>query len=228
MTSPREIVRGFQSSISEMESDHDTVVAVLPTGRNRVRLEGILAEQFALQLGVRWEGFIHDLFVAYLLRGKIAFINAKKTSITLSINDRYGRAWAKLVTIRTPTRWTSRLASILLDPDLRNISISSADKLRERANELLGSQAIRFSLDPDDRKMVDFVIAMRNFLGHRSKASLSELRRQVSGFTPSGPNAEFVGRLAKAGLYLKTSVRASQTRTKAMYARINDIAGKLA
>jgi hypothetical protein len=211
-----------------MEDQYDTILAAIASGRGRTILVGALAEHFALELGVRWEGFVHDLFVAYLMQGKRAFLRSKNLNIMRSVGDRYGDGWLKLVRVRNPLKWTPRLVEALIDPNQRNIVVTSADDLYHRATQLLGSRAIKFSLNPDDRQLVNFVVALRNYLAHRSKASRKDLYQAAAAFISQGPNAELFGRLRQVSTYLRTGVKVGKTpRIKVVHARLSEIAGKL-
>lgn len=228
LVTPKKVVRAFQLSIRTMGGQHDTLVAGIPRPANRTTLEGALAEQFALALGVRWEGFVHDLFVSYLLQNKRSFMSARKASIKQSVSDKFGIPWGKSVRIKTFRNWTPRIVEGLLDPRERNIVVTSADRLYERATELLGSKAIKFSLVPDDRALVDLVFALRNYLAHRSKASLKELNTIVGRFNNRGPNSGLSGRITMVDSYLRKRVGRRTQRIKLVYSRLHDISGVLA
>jgi hypothetical protein len=225
---PRAIVNRFRSYLALGEQNYDTMVAAIPAGQPRKAMQGTLSEQFALELGVRWEGFIHDLFIGHLMKSKRSFFKTKKAGIKQSVRERYGEHWSKVVRIVSHGKWTPRLIESLIDPKQRNIAIASADKLYERARDLLGRKAIKFSLDPEDRKLIDFVIALRNCLAHQSKGARKELKLLVSGFTGQGPNAGLSGPLGKVAAYLRTTAGPGHhTRLKVVYARMSDISAKL-
>ena len=228
---PRQVVRSFRLSLREVQEHFDTILAAVPPGPTRVSLQGVLVEQFGLELGVRWEGFIHDLFVAYLLKERRAFWGSKKTSIRQSVTDRFGDAWGRALRMASPPRWTPRTVEALLDPKQKNIVVTSGDHLYERAKALLGSRAIKFSLDPEDRLLLDFAIALRNYLAHRSKASFKELIRVVSSFTPVGLNAELSAPMRQLTTYLRRSSGLGRyptlPRIRVLYLRMDEIAEKL-
>jgi hypothetical protein len=226
---PRGVVERFQLSLRQAEQNLDTLVAALPSRGPRKTLEGVLSEQFALELGVRWEGFIHDLLIAYLVAGRRAFLKAKRYSIKQNLRERFGDSWTRVVHIGTHRNWTPRIIETLIDPKQRNLTFTSADKMYERATELLGSRAIKFSLDPEDRQLVNFVLALRNYLAHRSKASSKELSRIVAEFPDEGPNAELSGTLGRVASYLRNSGSIGRpARIRVVYARMIDIVQKLA
>lgn len=225
---PRRVVISFKETLRDLETLYDSMLAAISTSRGGVTLEGILAEKFALELGVRWEGFIHDLFIAYVLRGKRTFLRSRREAVKKSVRERYGEPWENLVLLRTPAQWTPRSIEVLLDPHGKHIAFISADKLFNRAKALLGSKAIRFSLDEEDRQLIDFVIALRNFLAHRSKASLKVFKMSVGDFTKRGPNHELAGRVGSVRAYLRKVGSSGRPRIRTAFFRMSGIADELA
>jgi hypothetical protein len=90
----------------------------------------------------------------------------------------------------------------LVDPKQFNITVQSADQLSRRANELLAAPNARlFTLNPDEAQFVDFIIALRNYLAHRSKSAHASLKASIAGLT--GANAMLQAITSNFGTYLK-------------------------
>lgn len=227
---PREAVAAFQETIQELERHYDSLVGALTGVQRRATLEGILAEQFALELGVRWEGFIHDLFVSYVERNKRAFLASEEKALRESVRQRKGPSLERLVYLRIPSRprWTSRTVDTLLDPEGRHLTLTKADDLSSKASRLLGSKAKRFSLVEEDRQLIDFVIALRNYLAHRSRASLRALNASISAFAAAGANHDLAGQIRNVRAYLRNAGPSGRPRIKVVFDRMSQIAGKLA
>src|SRR5207247_9334381 len=110
-----------------------------------------------------------------------------------------------------------------MDPRNFNVSVRSAGELAERANVVLAAEfAKRFTLAVDDARFFDFGVAIRNYLGHRSKASRAALKAAVVPL--AGPNADLGGALPTIGAYLKLRNGTGDTRSIVIANRFIDLA----
>jgi hypothetical protein len=116
----------------------------------------------------------------------------------------------------------------LLDPKRRNVEVSSADDLSNKAKLWSGPAAKKFALEQDDRDLVDLVIALRNYLAHKSRSARRELSVKVGRIGRIGPNSGLACHpLGPVPVYLKRTA-GGRTRTNLLYTRILQVASKLA
>ncbi len=115
----------------------------------------------------------------------------------------------------------------MIDDKGMNITARTAADLAGKANDLLsGSFAQRFTLEQRDAEFYDYVIAMRNYLGHMRKKS-----RQVLFDTTSrlqhADNTHFQGSLLPIGSYLKGTTSLSLSRIAIIGQRLYELAQKM-
>jgi hypothetical protein len=124
-------------------------------------------------------------------------------------------------------RLTTSSDEVLTMAAARSISLSHRHKRTSRANDLLAAPQAKLStFDPLDAEFMDFVISVRNFLGHRSTAALRQFQHSIRALA-SG-NARFQGTVSKIGAYVKWRDSAGETRSYLIALRLIDIDNKLA
>jgi len=115
----------------------------------------------------------------------------------------------------------------LLDPKDWNITVGSAQELSTKANEFLAAEFARsFSVDKSDGEFVNFAVALRNYLGHRSDGSRTALKSAVGSLSESA-NSIFQSAIGDVGTYLKRSDSTGVTRAVAFAQRLILVAEKL-
>jgi hypothetical protein len=217
----------FQSRIDQtLGYCSELLLAV--TGKRRERaLETMLAEQCAMSLAVSWEAFIHDLLIAHVTINPTVFKSDLEARMTKSIEDKYGSAvrWMKFNIPLLPNR--TQLIG-MIDPKGWNITANSAQELAKRANQLLpAAEAKKFSLDADDSAFLDYLICLRNYIGHRSKGSRTSVSDAIKAMGATARNAALVGPIITIGAYLKTRVAGTDTRSHIIGGRLKQISQNL-
>ncbi len=221
-----ESVRRFTERLDVAIGYHDELLLAVHGKRRQAGLETTLAEQFVFNAAVLWEVFLNELLLSYLVMSPEHFTSGLKTRLSASIKDRFGMEAARRTRIDLPNRITSRQASALADPKNYNITVGSAAQLATRANDLLvAAHARPFTLSAENAQLFDLVLAIRNYLGHRSDASRAELKRAVAGL--NGVNAGLNAPAANVGTYLKTRNAAGEPRSITIGRRLIDVARAL-
>jgi hypothetical protein len=217
----------FKFRLIKAVSWHGELMLAVHRKVNQAALETMLVEQFAMLSAVQWESFLNDIIMTYAVMRPRAAIKALQQRVGASVRSRFGERAARCMKfqVKSPVTW-DRLVG-LLDPKDWNISFTSAEKLRDRVNELLAAEfAKRFSLAKDDAQFFDFAVALRNFLSHRSAASRTALKTAINLFTEAA-NTPFKANLGNAGTYLKARDSTGTTRAVLFAKRLIDLAGKL-
>jgi hypothetical protein len=218
----------FQKRVSDLLRDYGEMLLAVQGKNRRASLESMLSEQAAMSLGVYWEAFVHDLFVAYVTRNPVNCVSDFKRRIEQNLTSKFALS-VPWVALRIPSRLTEKQVAKILDPKGWNVNATSARELREKANQFLHSTDARnFALDADDALFVDFLVAVRNYLAHRSANSRTELTAKIRQLDPAGNNAVLSGEPVRAALYLKRRVNTAETRVHSIGHRLADISAKLA
>lgn len=218
-TAPSSIVRKFSSRVETDIAYHKELCLAVYGKKRQASLETMLSEQFVLNTAVLWEAFLSDVLIAYLAKSPSKYCVSVVGRMRQSLRERYGSTAARFATIRAPRTLSLASSAAVADPREYNITVASADALTSKANELLAaSYAQKFALTSEDAAFVDFVIALRNFLGHRSKAARTRLKERLAGL--AGSNVEFCGNLGEVGSYLKATATTGETRAVALARRL--------
>lgn len=195
--------------------------------KNELTLRTMLVEQFVMSSVVLWESFLNDLFLAYALEQPETALGSLRKRITQSIDGKFGQHAASCFQFSVKKPLTKQRLIALLDPKNWNITVTSAQELASKANDLLHARfAKTFSLTKTDGQFFDYVIALRNFLSHRSKGSRAILNEAVARLTEP-ENHVFKGSTKNIGGYLKTTGPNAETRAIALAARLVSFASKL-
>ena len=202
MPKPAQIVANFQQQITTALTNYEQLVAAVSALPQRLTMERLLAEQCVLTIAVQWEAFIHDLIIAYIEDKPDTCIAFHRNKVTQSVKDKH-KGFSAWVTVTIPNPLTRIQIEEMLDPEGRNVSAESANTLTKKANELLAAtHAKKFSLTSVDGGILDFVIALRNYLSHRSSGSLKVLKKRLSDLGTADPASNMIGTLTNVATYL--------------------------
>jgi hypothetical protein len=164
-----------------------------------------LSELQLLAAVVFWEGFLTDLFVAYVNRDSTRFVKDLRIRLSQSVEGKFGRTAATNVLLRLGPHLDRETVVGLLDPQGRNLSFSSGDELLAKARQLLPKPAVlRFetTLRRSDRALIDAWTAIRNFVAHRSRAAMAEMNRTLANPNLRGCFRRSVNEVHSVGRYL--------------------------
>lgn len=201
---PEGVWRDFESQLSEQSRYYQHSWNKLTDASDRK----IATENYALTIGVMFEGYVNDLILAYANRDCSQVIQHLENSVQecLATTPKAKRAFEKLGEFRHKPHLTKTDLKEILDPDGRNTSFPNYSAIEERARQWLVEQnRSRFeNLTPQQRAVIDATIAVRNNLAHRSKGSLDRLNEafNAGALHPTGFKRN-VNRIQQAGHYLK-------------------------
>ena len=221
------VISRFEKAVDASLENHRELVLALFGKKKQASLETVLVEQLVLSTAVAWEAFISDLFIAYITMKPKTYLDSLERRLNESITSKFGKPVARLTKFERPLSLSPNIVSVLVDPDGWNIALPSSDKLASKANSMLHATfARRFSLDADDGSFLDFAVALRNFLGHRSpksRKSLTEAHRKLG----VGKNAPFNGSLRNIAAYLKEKDADGNSRAILHALRLVEVARSL-
>lgn len=225
-TLAKKVVSEFSKRLQSSVGYHQELLLAVHLKKHQAALETMLAEQFALNIVVLWEVFLNELLISYLVVSPGRFSKNLEERVYQSMKERFGPSIGQMIEFTFPSELTFARASLLADPKELNISVKSADQLAQKANELLSARYARlFTLEPEDAQFVDFVIATRNFLAHRSGGARTKLKTAIIPLT--GANSTLQGSISHIGTYLKTLDSIGNTRSAFIAQRLVEVANKL-
>jgi hypothetical protein len=226
----RTIPQSFVAAIDDLETGFDNVLAALAAASKpiaRSEVANTVAEQFATSLAIMWENFVHEVLVAYVLRNHKKYLKRLQKKIVISVTDKFGAQCGKKLVFAFGTPTSVGDVEPLLNPKGRNVTVSSGDHLATTANELLkGSIARKFSLDKEDRIFIDLLLALRNFLAHRSTAARASLVGAIRKAGRGGKNANLHAESIRLNRYVSETCPLGAGRLKAIFARVKEVANE--
>lgn len=222
------VIAKFQRRINGILKDYEELSLALNQKRREASLQALIAEQCVMSQAVFWESFIHELILSHLCDKPETYLSDLKKRVSQSVAGKFPAA-SRWVRVRFPGQLSRGRLLALVDPKGWNITASTAEELRIIANQMLpGAQAIKFSFDADDRSFIDLLVALRNYLGHRSSGSMRILRERIAALDGAGKNSHLCGAIIQVGTYLKTQPAPGVGRRVAVIAgRLVDISNSL-
>lgn len=226
-SSPKQVAARLLRRVRGLTRDFDELLMAIHQKRREASLKSMLSEQTTILIAVLWETFVSELITSYVAEKPASCLSDIEGRLKKSLDDKFPGI-AHWVAWEFPDAVSWLQAEKLLDPKGWNVAAKSAQDLAEMANRLLeGADAKKFSLVADDRDFVDYLIALRNYLSHRSSASRAKLVHNISSINPVGANAPLSGQMTHVGNYLKGAVAVGGTRVNFIGLRVEQLAAKL-
>jgi len=212
--SPDAVRDDFRQQLADLTTFHNTGFSAFTSETD----QSTLTEHSLLAAAVTWEGFVSDMFIAY--------INRDATRFKQHLQDSFD---THLGTSSTPKRVFDTFGSLSFPDHLKkadvialansmgnNITFSNFDLLEQKAGIwLIAAHATRFSgLTAQQKAVVNSVIALRNHIAHRSQRSLDAMNEVLARgvLHPTGIK-RLDNRFHNVGAWLKsTPVGHNQTR----------------
>jgi hypothetical protein len=226
---PEDVRTDFASGMADIRGFYEAARAAIAGDRDRT----FLVESTLLSAAVLWEGFVSDLFLAYINRDSSQFAVHLRLALTQALD---GKAKAQRVidsfaAIQIPEHLSRSQISDLIDPRGGNITFRNYADLRAGAERFL-TAANRQGIDgrpAPEQRTIDALIAVRNHLAHRSQQSydtMNEVLHDGALHTTGlrrGPN-----KVTKVGPWLKAQPTQQQPpRIEIFLARLDAIAAAI-
>lgn len=204
--SPKDVRDDYRQQLADLGRFYLTGYATFTSDSDR----STLTEQSLLTAAVAWEGFVSDMFIAYINRDAAKFKKHLQASLDehLKAAPNPQRVFREFGTLSFPTHLKKATVQDLADGVGNNITFASFAKLEAGAKQWLSTgHAAKFSgLSPQQKAVVDAVIALRNHIAHRSRRSLDAMNEILgrASLTPTGIRR--VGnRFHNVGAWLKST-----------------------
>jgi hypothetical protein len=203
--SPQCIIGDFVEQLGDIKTFYMDGISGLSKDGDKSRL----AEYSLLAAAVAWEGFVSDIFIAYINSDSAQFKQHLKNSFNehLTEHDKANMVFLKYGKLEFPSHLTKADVQSLANSSGSNITFSSFALLEDRARIWLVQQhADKFAnLTSSQKAVVNAVIALRNHIAHRSKRSLDAMNESLAvgalyttGIKRQGNNFHNVGAWLKA------------------------------
>jgi len=189
----------------------------------------VVAELQLLSAAVLWEGFLTDLFVAYVNGDSKKFTQDLKDRITASVKAKFGETAAARTEIKLGKHLDRETVAGLLDPDGRNVAFGSAADVVESAQRRLPKEAAdRFkALTPAERAAIDGWTAIRHFVAHRSQAAEDKMNEALAVPAIQPELRRGKNRVNSAGKYLAARIGRDTTRADVIFRLMSDLAARM-
>ena len=225
--SPNDVRDDFREQLRNL-SDFHTEACTALTGQAQ---QSTLTENNLLAAAVAWEGFVSDMFIAYINRDATQFKQHVENSFTehLRNSGTPERAFDKFGTMSFPAHLKKADVLALADNFGNNITFSNFKLLEEKAKSwLVEEHAEKFTrLTAQHKAVVNSVIALRNHIAHRSDRSLTAMNDTLAKGVLTPLRIKRLGnRFHNVGAWLKSvPIGSTETRFTILMTQLDQIAG---
>lgn len=197
---PANIRADFDAAIVDVGKAFDAAEANVPDDASKK----LLAEYAFVSAAALLEGFISDLFVAYINRDFERFRTHLLNHITTDASDEYAKRAKDHAVTNMPHLNVEQIRRVL-DPTAYNITFPTTDKMKESAGKWLAdADKLRFTNTTAQQcAVIDFVKAVRNFLAHRSQASDTSMQSALVAVDLPAALKRGQNNVADVGAYLR-------------------------
>ena len=186
--SPQNVRDDFSSQLDELTRFYQSGLSVISTDKD----QSTLTEHSLLAAAVAWEGFVSDLFIAYINGDANRFKQHLNDSFNehLRTQEKPNRVFQQFGRLQFPKHLTKADVQSLANSTGNNITFSNFEELESRAAVwLVKAHADKFkNLSKSQKALVDAVIGLRNHVAHRSQRSLDAMNSLLAhgALTPVG------------------------------------------
>lgn len=205
---PNDVVDDFVSQLDDLEAYCQRVADRLVGTATEKGDISILAEQTFVSAATAFEGFLSDLFLAFLNRDPSAFLAEHRERIRQSVEGKFGAwHWGKLSYAAPRHVKVDDLIS-LIDPTGWNLTFKDAEALKTKATAwlIVAHRNKITGLTEHDERVIDTTKAIRDYIAHRSSGSKQRMNEALDSVDQGPPN-DNLGRgeheINNAGSFLK-------------------------
>lgn len=223
---PNNIKTDFLQALQDVEDAHDAVAVSTVALKSR----NLIAEYSFLGAAVLLEGFISDLFVACINRKSDRFVGAMTGLMNMTATDDTAKRAIAFAQIDIATHLTLEKIRKILDPKGWNVGFVDSSELKSKAGQWLEEPfRARFTgLSPAHSALFDTTKSVRNFLAHRSTASLDAMQTALAAPNLPAGFRRAANRVHSVGSFLDSVPPGLvQTRIKSYLQEVRAIAGNL-
>lgn len=223
--SPTDVKNDFIDQLRGLISFYHAGLGALSADKDR----STLTEQSLLTTAVLWEGFVSDMFIAYINRDATRFKVHLRASFDAHMKSaaKPQRVFEAFGALTFPEHLKKSDVQALADGLGNNITFPNFAELEQKANTwLVPHHASKFSgLTAQQKAVVNAVIALRNHIAHRSQRSLDAMNDALAiGALHTTGIRRTANRFHNVGAWLKAvPVGRHQSRFVTIVRILNDI-----
>jgi hypothetical protein len=177
-TTPGPIRDDFLQALTDVETTYAAADGSTMTAASKK----LVAEYSVVAAAALWEGYLSDLFVAYLNQDSSQFVAHLTPLISLSATDDIAKRAIPHASVKLKTHFTVADLRGVLDSRDYNITFPSPAKLKEAAGKYLAlaHRGYFTGLTPGQCATIEGWRTTRNFVAHRSKSSKTEMQAALA------------------------------------------------
>lgn len=220
---PANIRADFESAIADVE----TAITASEQSVAADAAKKLIAEYAFVSVATLLEGFVSDLFVAYINRNSQRFRDHLLNLVALKADDDYAKRAVPFVETSMPHLTVDQIRSIL-DSRGYNITFPTTDKMKQSAGTWLSdADKLCFTgTTPQECAIIDVTKAVRNFLAHRSQTADTTMQAALVSADLPAELKRAVNNVADVGVYLR-SKQNGDSRLKYLIQQLRALASKL-
>lgn len=173
--SPQDVRDDFSEQLAELTRFYQTGMSALSNDKD----QSTLTEHSLLAVAVAWEGFVSDLFIAYINGDASRFKQHLQDSFDAHVGaqEKSSRVFQKFGKLQLPKHFTKADVQSLANSTGNNITFPNFAELENRAAVwLVKAHADKLkSLSKAQKALINAVIGLRNHVAHRSQRSLDAM-----------------------------------------------------
>lgn len=228
---PEEVIDDFIKQLVELNDYYQRIRSATAGTETELKDIGLLSEQSFVTAAVAFESFLSDLFVAFINRDSSKLQSEYEARIKASVKDKFSQWHAEQLRFASAKHLSVERILEIMDKDGRNITFSSAAKLKADAGAWLHKDHADLfkNLKTHDESVVDCVKAVRDFIAHRSDSAKNRMNEELSMVGTVAPN-ENLGRGVQKVHYIGSFLKAefqSKRRVQLYWERLKTIAEAL-
>lgn len=210
--SPVGVKTDFQEQLADLVAFHNIGFPAFATEKD----QSTFVEHSVLAAAVIWEGFVSDMFIAYVNRDANRFKQHLEASLAehLTTGATPKRVFDTFGSITFPKHLTKAQVQSLADGVGNNITFPNFKELEKKARIwLVAVHANQFTgLTGQQKAIIDALISLRNHIAHRSQRSLDAMNAALAkgALQPSGLKRRG-NRFHNVGAWLKAKPAGLQT-----------------
>ena len=223
--SPDNVRDDFKRQLADLTTFYNTGLSAFSTKNEK----STLTEHSLLAAAVSWEGFVSEIFIAFINRDATQFKEHLRLSLEAYVkkSSKHEQIYNAFGSLSFSKHLNKADVLNLADSVGNNITFPCFEELQRKANAwLIEEHAEKFSNRSDQQKVViNSLIAMRNHIAHRSKRSLDAMNEVLSrgALQPTGIR-RLDNRFSNVGAWLKaTPAGGNETRFATILRMLNEI-----
>lgn len=178
--SPAGVKADFEAQLLALDAFYEEGLIAFATDSHK----SIHTEHTLLAAAVAWEGFVSDMFIAYINRSSTRFIKHLEDSFEAHLKEAKTpkKVFEEFGSLSFPQHLSKKRVHTLANSFGNNITFPNFEELEERAKTLLNTEnAQKFAgLSAQQKAVVNALIALRNHIAHRSERSLDAMNDALS------------------------------------------------